>query len=55
MISLIEPGVVIPMHYNTWDLIAQDPVAWSQSVQSKTGVKVLVLKPGQSYSLEEKN
>ena len=50
-VKLLHPKVVIPMHYNTWDLIAQDPNAWSQAVQSKTGVKVQVLKPGQSYSL----
>ena len=50
-VKLLHPKVVIPMHYNTWDLIAQDPVAWSQDVQSKTGTRVQILKPGQSFSL----
>lgn len=50
-VKLLQPKHVIPTHYNTWDLIRQDPEAWSQRVQAETGVKVHVLNPGQSFTL----
>jgi L-ascorbate metabolism protein UlaG (beta-lactamase superfamily) len=50
-VKLIQPKAVIPIHYNTWDLIAQDPNAWAQRVQKETSTKAVVLKPGESYSL----
>src|SRR3990172_9325834 len=50
-VKLIQPKTVIPIHYNTWDLIAQDPNAWAARVETETDTKVLVLKPGESYSL----
>jgi len=50
-VKLIQPKVVIPIHYNTWDLIAQDANAWAQRVQKETSTKAVVLKPGESYSL----
>lgn len=50
-VKLIEPGHVIPAHYNTWDLIAQDPNAWAARVEAETKAKAHVLKPGESFSL----
>ncbi len=50
-VKLIQPKVVIPIHYNTWELIAQDPDAWAERVQKETDTKAVVLKPGESYSL----
>lgn len=50
-VKLIQPKTVIPIHYNTWELIAQDPNAWAERVQKETKTKVVVLKPGESYSL----
>jgi len=50
-VKLIQPKVVIPIHYNTWDLIAQDPNAWAERVRKETKTEVVVLKPGESYSL----
>jgi L-ascorbate metabolism protein UlaG (beta-lactamase superfamily) len=46
-VGFIEPGVVIPMHYDTWDLIAQDPEEFRSLVGG--AADVVVLKPGQSY------
>jgi L-ascorbate metabolism protein UlaG (beta-lactamase superfamily) len=46
-VGFIEPRVVIPMHYNTWDLIAQDPEEFRSLVGA--AAEVVVLKPGQSY------
>jgi L-ascorbate metabolism protein UlaG (beta-lactamase superfamily) len=50
-VKLIEPKHAIPIHYDTWDLIAQDPHAWAKRVESDTSTRVHVLKPGESYSL----
>jgi L-ascorbate metabolism protein UlaG (beta-lactamase superfamily) len=50
-VKLIMPKHVIPVHYNTWDLIAQDPYAWAKRVEEETPAKVHVLKPGQSFEL----
>lgn len=50
-VKLLEPKVVIPIHYNTWDLLAQDANAWKNLVEKETNTKVVVLKPGESYSL----
>jgi L-ascorbate metabolism protein UlaG (beta-lactamase superfamily) len=50
-VKLIQPKVVIPIHYNTWELIAQDPQAWKQRVESETQARCVVLNPGESYTL----
>ena len=50
-VKMLQPKVVIPIHYNTWGLIAQDPNAWAERVQKETNTKVVVLKPGESYSV----
>jgi L-ascorbate metabolism protein UlaG (beta-lactamase superfamily) len=51
-VKLLQPQHVIPIHYNTFDLIAQDAQAWRSQVESQTSAKVHVLKPGESYFLE---
>jgi len=50
-VKLLEPKAVIPIHYNTFDLIAQDANAWADRVQKETKTKAVILKPGESYSL----
>jgi L-ascorbate metabolism protein UlaG (beta-lactamase superfamily) len=50
-VQLLRPKRVLPIHYNTFELITQDPIAWSQRVQGQTGVPVSLLKPGQSLTL----
>lgn len=50
-VKMIQPKVVIPIHYNTWGLITQDANAWAERVQKETNTKAVVLKPGESYSL----
>lgn len=51
-VKLIQPRHAIPIHYNTWGLIAQDPVAWAGRVQAETDTKVHVLQPGGSIEVE---
>ncbi len=50
-VKLIQPRVVIPIHYDTWGLIAQDAQAWAAAVEKETHTKAVVLKPGESFSL----
>jgi L-ascorbate metabolism protein UlaG (beta-lactamase superfamily) len=50
-VKLIKPKVVIPVHYNTFDLIAQDAAAWAQRVKTETGTEARVIQPGESYTL----
>lgn len=50
-VKLIQPKRVIPVHYGTWDMIAQDPQAWAEKVRSETSTEVHVLKPGESFQL----
>lgn len=50
-VKLIQPKHVIPVHFNTFELLTQDPYAWARQVESETTARVHVLKPGESYSL----
>jgi L-ascorbate metabolism protein UlaG (beta-lactamase superfamily) len=47
-VKLLQPKCVVPIHYNTWDRISQDPNTWAKEVRVATGVKVKVLEPGES-------
>ena len=47
-VKLIQPKNVIPAHYNTWELIAQDPDAWKKRVESETAAVVHVMQPDSS-------
>jgi L-ascorbate metabolism protein UlaG (beta-lactamase superfamily) len=53
-VGFLDPTTVIPMHYDTFDVIQQDPVEWSNRVERKTSAKVSLLKPGESINLEYK-
>ncbi len=50
-VKMIRPEYVIPMHYNTFPPIKQDPEAFAKTVASKTDSKPLVLQPGESFEL----
>ncbi len=50
-VRLLQPRHVIPIHFNTWDLIKQDARAWASRVESANGVKAHVLRPGESFEL----
>ena len=47
-VEFIEPKVVLPMHYNTWDIIAQDPNEFRDLVGG--AAEVVILDPGDSYN-----
>lgn len=50
-VKLIEPKKVLPIHYDTFDMIKQDPAAWQRRVEKETPARVTVLKPGESIEL----
>ncbi|MXW18024.1 MAG: metal-dependent hydrolase [Gemmatimonadetes bacterium] len=47
-VGFIEPAVVIPMHYNTWPLIEQDPEHFRALVGDRAHVQVM--SPGDVYA-----
>ena len=47
-VQMIKPKTVIPMHYNTFDMINQDAGAFASKVGSTAAV--VILEPGQSHS-----
>jgi L-ascorbate metabolism protein UlaG (beta-lactamase superfamily) len=45
-VKMLEPKKVVPIHYDTWDIIAQDAGAWASRIRKETRVQPVVLKPG---------
>jgi L-ascorbate metabolism protein UlaG (beta-lactamase superfamily) len=50
-VELLRPKIAIPMHYNTFDVISQDPEKFKRAVESKTNTKVTIMKPGDTIEL----
>ena len=48
--QLIRPRTVVPMHYDTFDLIRQDPHAFARRVE-QAGLTCRVLAPGESLEV----
>jgi L-ascorbate metabolism protein UlaG (beta-lactamase superfamily) len=46
-VEFIGPRVVIPMHYNTFDVIRQDPEEFRRAVGDRA--EVVILEPGKSF------
>ncbi len=49
--KLLRAQHLIPVHYNTFPLLAQDAPAWKLDVEAATGSQVHVLQPGESLSV----
>ena len=47
-VDMIKPKTVVPMHYNTFDLIKQDPAVFAGQVGNRE--KVVILETGESHS-----
>ncbi len=50
-VKLLAPKKVVPIHYDTWPLLAQDASAWAARVQQETPARVVVLKPGEAVEV----
>ena len=48
-VKLLTPEYVIPIHFNTFGLIAQDPHAWADRVHAETDAQARVLAPGEQF------
>jgi L-ascorbate metabolism protein UlaG (beta-lactamase superfamily) len=50
-VRLLQPAVVVPMHYNTFPPIVQDPEEFARKVRAETSARPIVVPPGQSVEL----
>jgi L-ascorbate metabolism protein UlaG (beta-lactamase superfamily) len=50
-VRLLRPRRVVPMHYNTFAVIVQDPQAFARRVAAETEAECTVLAPGESLDL----
>jgi L-ascorbate metabolism protein UlaG (beta-lactamase superfamily) len=48
-VKLIDPKVVVPIHFNTWNLIDQDVEKWAEDVRRETRSIPKVLLPGETF------
>ncbi len=49
-LELVKPEIAIPMHYNTFPVIEQDPEEFVKAVEERgLKTKVVVLRPGESF------
>ena len=49
--NFIEAKKVIPIHYNTFDLIKQCPESWKEKIKKYTDCEPLVMKPGETITI----
>ncbi len=49
--KMLQAAHIIPMHYDTWPVIAQDAAAFRKDVEQKHSIPVTILKPGDILSL----
>lgn len=50
-VNLLRAKVVVPIHYSTFPVIQQDAAAWTARVEGETSSRVLLMQPGESYTL----
>ncbi len=50
-VEWIGPKVAIPMHYNTWPPIEQDPQVFADEVKKRCGTEVRILGVGESTEI----
>lgn len=49
-LDMVRPRLAVPMHYDTWPVIAQDAAAFARRA-GRAGHKVRVLAPGEGFEL----
>jgi L-ascorbate metabolism protein UlaG (beta-lactamase superfamily) len=52
--KLIKPRFVIPIHFNTFPLLAQDAGHWASLIKSETSAQPVVLEPGDWFEIPPK-
>ena len=48
-VHMLAADHVIPIHYDTYDLISQNAEEWAKNVRTQTSTKVHLLKPGERF------
>lgn len=51
-VKLLQPQLVIPIHYNTFELIQQDVKTWAERVEFETSSHVKIMEPGEEISIQ---
>jgi L-ascorbate metabolism protein UlaG (beta-lactamase superfamily) len=51
-IKLLLPKMVIPIHYNTFPVIAQDAELWAERVKQQTYSQVILMRPGDQVEVD---
>ena len=49
--KMIEPGTVLPAHYNTWPPIEQDASVWAAKISEATSASPVILSVGESFEV----
>jgi L-ascorbate metabolism protein UlaG (beta-lactamase superfamily) len=49
-LDFLKPKIAVPMHYNTWPIIAQDGAGFAAHA-AQSGHRVRVLTPGQTMDV----
>ena len=49
-VEFINPGTVIPIHYDTMPVIETDAEAFKADVEARTSAQVVILAPGETHS-----
>jgi L-ascorbate metabolism protein UlaG (beta-lactamase superfamily) len=50
-VKLIRPRYAYPIHYNTFDVIVQDPAEWARRIHHDTTADAIVTDPGTPFSI----
>jgi L-ascorbate metabolism protein UlaG (beta-lactamase superfamily) len=50
-VKFLKAKAVVPYHYNTWEPISQDVVAWGAKVNAECDSKVVILDIDESYTV----
>jgi len=51
-VKLLQPQLVVPIHFNTFELIRQDVKAWAERVELETSSRVKLMKPGEEILIQ---
>lgn len=52
--EFLQPRTVVPMHYDTFEMIRADPHDFKAQVETKTSARCVILKPGEEYQVPER-
>jgi L-ascorbate metabolism protein UlaG (beta-lactamase superfamily) len=50
-VQFLHPKSAILMHYDTFDVIAQDEESVADMIKNQTGTKPVVMRPGETMTL----